>query len=336
MLAEARAGVAGPDGTNLLRKEDLRTCECCGVSYAKDDPTAGLKTFGAYILCGTCTTKHALVGKEIGQYLILKPIGAGAMGSVYKAAQTLLERVVALKVLKPELAKNQELKQRFMQEARSGAKLIHPNIVQFIDTGESDGFQYLALEFVDGKNLQELMEKRRVFTVREAANIVCQTLEALTEAFRQNVIHRDIKPANIMLSNSGVVKLSDFGLGKRLDDAGEGLTMAGGTMGTLAYMPPEQVEDSSSVDGRADIYALGATFYHLITGIPPFTGKTMTETVRKVLSEDPPPIKKYCPDVPNVVEKIIAKSMAKDFDKRYQKPESMLRDLRTVIAAGKI
>ena len=196
------------------------------------------------------------------------------MGAVYKARQKSLDRVVALKVLPPRIAKSATFIERFQREARASAKLCHPNLVQGIDVGQDPKSKlwYFAMEFVDGPTLKKLMKQERRLKEKRALEIVREVARALDAIHSVGMIHRDIKPDNILLTSAGEVKVADFGLTREVDDDAE-MTQAGSAVGTPHYMPPEQVRGENDLDIRSDLYALGATLFHILTGKTPFSGK---------------------------------------------------------------
>jgi len=215
-----------------------------------------------------------LAGRTLGDFKLLRRLGRGAMAEVYLAEQQSLRRQVALKVLKRGLAADVNYVQRFQNEARAAAALVHAHIVQIYEVGCADGIHYIAQEYVQGMNLREWMQRRGSPDVRLAVGVMRQTVAALHKAAQAGIVHRDIKPENIMLSQAGEVKVADFGLARiaREDDMLH-LTQVGITMGTPLYMSPEQVE-GKPLDSRSDLYSFGVTCYHLLAGKPPFTGET--------------------------------------------------------------
>ncbi|MEZ6145591.1 MAG: serine/threonine-protein kinase [Planctomycetaceae bacterium] len=207
--------------------------------------------------------------KSLGKYQIKKKLGAGGMGTVFLAVDQQLNRTVALKVLPKDRAENPTLVKRFKSEAKAAAQLEHKNIVRIYETGEIDGYLYIALEYVDGIDVHELVVKRGVIPAKRSLDIIRQVAFALEHASSKQIVHRDIKPANLMIKRDGSVKLADMGLARAVDDSQEtGITRAGMTVGTVDYMAPEQARSSKSADVRSDIYSLGCTWYHMLTGAP--------------------------------------------------------------------
>jgi serine/threonine-protein kinase len=267
---------------------------------------------------------------QIAGYKILSLIGQGAMGKVYKALQISMDRIVAIKVLAPHLAQNEKFVERFFQEARAVARLNHPNIIQGIDVGDSNGVHYFAMEYVDGMDLGEFITKNGAAEEKNALNITIQISKALEHAHKNNLIHRDIKPGNIMITKENTVKLCDLGLArlgpKATDTVGrQALT------GTPAYLSPEQARGLPDIDIRSDIYSLGSTFYYILTGAPPFIGTSAVEVITKHLTQHPTPPKDKKPSISSLTNTIILKMLAKNRLERYQTPTDLLAQLETAL-----
>ncbi|HYK42624.1 MAG TPA: serine/threonine-protein kinase [Thermoanaerobaculia bacterium] len=216
-------------------------------------------------------TEQSLAGRRFGAYDVLEELGSGGMGKVYRAKNVMLERIVALKTLTPLLSSDEGFVQRFLKEARVAARLNHPNIVQIYDFGCVEGIHYLAMEYVDGESLRAILKRGR-FSERDAILVIRQAVRALGVAHAIGIVHRDVKPDNLMLTSRGELKLVDLGIAKRLDEDGQGLTATGQAVGTPHYISPEQIRGLKDIDARSDIYSLGATFYHLVTGQAPYKG----------------------------------------------------------------
>jgi serine/threonine-protein kinase len=269
-----------------------------------------------------------LTGRTFGDFRVLRRLGQGGMGQVYVAEQVSLRRKVALKLLKPELASNPTSLARFKQEAEAVARATHANIVQIYFIGEVDGLPYMALEYVEGRSLRDLLEKKGPPALPLALNIMWQVAEALRRACELGIVHRDIKPENILLTEQDAVKVADFGL-SRLGEATATtlrLTGSGDTLGTPLYMSPEQVE-GRPVDHRTDIYSFGVTCYHMLAGEPPFTGATPYEVAFKHVQEDARPLASVRPDLPPGVCAIVHKMMAKDPAERFQTAAELLLEI---------
>lgn len=272
--------------------------------------------------------KRDLTGQQLGDYRLLRRLGQGAMAEVYLAEQISLQRHVALKILRPELASDQTYIQRFQREAQAAASLVHPNIVQIHEVGCIDGIYYIAQEYVRGQNLKQHLSRHGPVDVKTALVIMHQVAAALSRAAEQGIVHRDIKPENIMISDRGEVKVADFGLARlvRRGDAVE-LTQAGMTMGTPLYMSPEQIE-GKPLDCRSDIYSFGVTCYQMLAGVPPFQGDTALSVAIQHLKKAPVPLEHRRPDLPPSLCRIVHKMLAKAREDRYQTPWELLQDLR--------
>ncbi|HXG08477.1 MAG TPA: serine/threonine-protein kinase [Gemmataceae bacterium] len=273
--------------------------------------------------------------RSLGEYRILRRLGEGGMGAVYLAFHEKQGHQVAIKVLGEHLATNQDFVDRFYREAKSGALLNHPNIVRTVTVGQDRATykHYLVLEFVDGPSSLALLQQRGPLPVGDAVHVALDIARALEHAHSRNIVHRDIKPDNILLTRSGVAKLADLGLAKRTDEASH-LTAARQGFGTSYYMPYEQAVNAKKADGRSDIYALGATLYHLLTGQVPFPGENHIEVVEKKMRGDFPPASSINPQVPPALDRILKKMLARDPRDRYQTASELIVDLeRTGLAA---
>lgn len=268
-------------------------------------------------------------GSVVGQYRLVRLIAAGGMGEVYEAIQLSLERRVALKLIAPHLTRQPEFLQRFEREAKAAALLNHPNIVQVYDFGCVDGQHYLAMEFVDGNDVSELLRARGKLPVEEALSIVEQTAKALDAALEARIIHRDIKPANLLLTKSGVLKVSDLGLAKRVDEVSD-MTLTGAGIGSPHFLAPEQASDARSADHRADIYSLGITLLFLLTGKRPFDRSSAFSIVLAHAQQPLPSGAELGAPLPAGVEALIRKMAAKNRDERYATYKELLEDVARV------
>lgn len=273
-------------------------------------------------------------GLILGKYEILDEIGRGGMGVVYRAKDVRIERMVAIKelLINPSLAKAaEEIVARFHREAQTAGSLQHPNIVTIHDFGEDSGSHYIAMEFIEGKNLKEYMEEGHHFSEEEIINILVQTCEGLQHAHDRNIVHRDIKPDNISITSKGDVKITDFGIARMSsNNPMMSMTQDGTMLGTLGYISPEQLQDSRRVDHRADIFSLGAMMYELYTTQLPFDGGNLGATILKIVSEDPTPPTRLNADLDPRIEKIIMKSLQKLPDFRYQSAREIADELRQI------
>ena len=276
--------------------------------------------------------------KKIGRYEILEELGHGAMGTVYRAKDPAMDRVVAVKtIISLVLANDQgnDFRERFYREARAAGALAHPGIVPVFDVGEHEGLPFLVMEFISGKTLADTMRKGERMTLDRVCEIGQKVAEALGYAHQHGVVHRDIKPANILLTSKeahGIVrpKITDFGVAKL---AVGHTTLTGQILGTPAFMPPEQIT-GGPIDGRADIFSLGVVLYVMATGEQPFPGESMTAVSYKVVHTEPVPPRKLNPSIPLKLESIILKCLTKNPDERYQTGEDLARDLGELRTVG--
>ncbi len=276
-----------------------------------------------------------MIGAKLGNYRILEKIGAGGQGTVYKATDTKLGRAVVIKVLPPELTLKEANLKRFEREARLASALDHPNICTIFDLNEIGGVHFIAMQYVEGKNVRELVSGRPL-DLRSALSIAIQVADALAAAHSRGIIHRDIKAGNVMVTPAGQVKILDFGLAKLLDHEGGGihqtdLTEVGIPYGTATYAAPEQAR-GESVDARADIFSTGVLLYEMLTGTWPFTGKTSVDVRHAVLHDEPPALYEARPGgAPQQLQAILDRALAKDPKQRYQKVNELRDDLRAVL-----
>lgn len=267
-------------------------------------------------------------GKNLGDFHLLRRLGQGGMGQVYLAEQISLKRKVAIKTMRTDLAVSATSLQRFKAEAEAIARVSHANIVQVYAIGEEAGLHFMALEYVEGRNLREFLDKKGPPEITLALRIMRQVAAALLRASELGIIHRDIKPENILLTKRGEIKVADFGLSRCFAAEAEtqNLTQTGITLGTPLYMSPEQVQ-GHALDPRTDIYSLGVTCYHLFAGRPPFAGQTPFEVALHHVQTEPEPLNEVRPDLPPAICAIVHKMMAKDVLKRYQNCGELLREL---------
>src|SRR6202163_2593785 len=281
-----------------------------------------------------------LTGRRLGPYEILSAIGAGGMGEVYKARDTRLDRIVAIKVLPTHLADRSELRERFEREARTIASLNHPHICTLFDIGQQDGIDYLVMEYLEGEMLAQRLLKGSL-PLEQVLQYAIEIADALDKAHRKGVTHRDLKPGNIMLTKSGT-KLLDFGLAKlkqevapantrlsQLPTVNEPLTAQGTIVGTLQYMAPEQLE-GKGVDARTDIFAFGAVVYEMATGKRAFEGKSQASVISAIMSSDPPPISSLQPMTPPALDHLVKTCLAKEPDDRWQSASDLRRELKWI------
>ena len=268
--------------------------------------------------------------KTLGRYKILGELGRGAMGAVYRAVDPLIERDVAIKTLLPELPPEvmEEVRERFIREARSAGRLNHPNIVTIFDVGEQDGVAYIAMELLEGRSLQQVMKERRL-PFEESAELVAQVADALDAAYQFKIVHRDVKPANVMVGPNGRAKLTDFGVA-RVDSSS--MTQTGAALGSPKYMSPEQVL-GLPIDPRSDIFSLGVMLYEMLTGRTPFerpTDTTVFSLMNRIAGEPHPHLREIDSKIPQGYEAIVDRALAKKPEQRYPRAGEMAADLRRV------
>ncbi|MBN1443067.1 MAG: protein kinase [Planctomycetes bacterium] len=296
-------------------------------SRSKRPPTAGARS-DLPSRAARANEQDEYIGKVFGGCRLIEKIAAGGMGVVYRALQLNLSRMVAVKVLSKELSNDESFVRRFIEEARSAAQLNHGNIVHINDVGDYHGVFYFTMEYVDGVTLKDELQEHERLPVRRAVDIVLQVCGALQHAHSRGIIHRDIKPENIMITRDGLVKLADLGLAKKLTPSGaENLTHAGSILGTPFYMAPEQAKDFSQVDERSDIYSLGVTFFKMLSGSVPFSGRTPIEVMLKVVEGQRPALHDLCPDIPEAVEATLDRMMDRIPERRYQTVSELVQDL---------
>ncbi len=272
--------------------------------------------------------------QQIPGFQIMSKLGQGAMATVYKARQLSLDRIVAIKVLPKRLSENQEFVDRFYREGRAAARLNHPNIVQAIDVGESGGYHYFVMEYIDGKTVYDILQDKKVIEELEAVRVTLQTALALDHAHARGFIHRDVKPKNVIINNDGEVKLADMGLAREVSDYKTAQSEAGRAYGTPYYISPEQIRGEINIDFRADIYSLGATLYHMVTGRVPFEGSTPSAVMHKHLKEELVPPDHINTRLSSGIAEIIETMLAKQRDERYLSTKDLMADLNSVAEGG--
>jgi len=269
-------------------------------------------------------------GQKIPGYKVLGKLGAGAMASVFKARQMSLDRTVAIKVLPRKFSSNPQFIERFYAEGRAAAQLNHPNIVQAYDVGKAGDYHYFVMEFVDGRTVYDDIVRHRRYAEADALDIVIQIAEALQHAHQRGLIHRDVKPKNIMINQQGMAKLADMGLARAVSDKEMAEAEAGKAFGTPYYISPEQIRGELTIGPPADIYSLGATLYHMVTGSVPFDGKNPSAVMHKHLKADLVAPDHVNPKLGAGISEVIEMMMAKEARRRYQTCADLLIDLRAV------
>ncbi len=307
-------------------------CSNCGVEIEADDSFAG-----AVAQCPSCNSTVMIPmqgikpGMKIAGYEIIRRLGAGGMGEVWLAKQTAMDRKVAMKILSPALTYSKDFVDRFLKEVKTSAKLEHQNIVTAHDAGVENSIYYLAMSYVDGVPLENRLTIDKQIPEKEALHIVRSVAEALCYAWNEfHILHRDIKPSNIMLDTKKTVKLMDMGISKSVSEE-KGLTMTGMIIGTPHYMSPEQARADADIDCRSDIYSLGATLYHLVTGEVPYDATTAMGILTKHITEPFPPPQEKNPNISNECSTLLEIMMSKKAENRQENWEDVIRDIDLVM-----
>lgn len=316
----------------FITSEELEECKAAAEGGAE-------ALLGNLVKAGYLTATQAKrilhersLGQQIPGYKLLDKLGQGAMGTVFKARQLSMDRLVAIKVLSQRLAANQTYLERFKREAHIAAKLSHNNVVQAIDVGFAGKIQYFVMEYVAGTTIQQELDEGKVYEEREAIELVLQIAQALQHANRRQLIHRDIKPANIILTPERVAKLADLGLARGTTDRALAKAERGLAIGTAYYIAPEQIYGQEDLDCRADIYSLGATLYHMVTGQPPFPGEKIEEVYTAHLERELTPPDHLNTKLSAGLGEVVEFMMAKDRGQRYRSPDDLILDLECLLA----
>src|SRR2546428_5758829 len=270
-------------------------------------------------------------GTKLGRYEIRSKLGAGGMGEVYLAQDAKLDRKVAIKFLPESLVADEQARKRLIREAQAAAKLDHPNICAIHEVGEEDGRSFIVMQYVEGETLDARM-KRKPLELKDSLTIAAQVADALSDAHAHGIIHRDIKPSNIIITARGQAKVMDFGLARMTTGATDSeaetqslLTTPGSVIGTVPYMSPEQVR-GEALDARSDIFSFGVVLYEMLSGRRPFSAVTAAETISSILTREPTPLVRYAPALPEELQRIVRKCLAKDKRHRYQSARDLLID----------
>jgi serine/threonine-protein kinase len=323
--------------TIILTSRGAREDMVAGFESGADDYI--VKPVDLAILRGRLTAAVRIVQavpppRQIPGYQLLGRLGAGAMATVYKARQVSLDRTVAVKILPRKFSQMPEFVERLYAEGRAAAKLNHPNIVAALDVGRHGDTHYFVMEYVEGHTVYERLVKEGPYAEAEALSIGIQVAAALEHAHHAGLVHRDVKPKNILITKAGVAKLADMGLARAVSDREAAEAEAGRAYGTPYYISPEQIRADMNIDARADIYSLGATLYHMVTGKPPFEGPEVSAVLRKHLREPLVPPDHVNPELTNGMSEIIELCMVKSPTQRYATTADLLEDLRAVAAGG--
>ncbi|MBB1013425.1 Stk1 family PASTA domain-containing Ser/Thr kinase, partial [Dietzia kunjamensis] len=273
-----------------------------------------------------------------GRYEIGEPLGYGGMSEVRRGRDTVLGRDVAVKIMRPELARDETFYQRFRREAQNSASLNHPSIVAIYDQGEehtADGsLPYIVMEVVEGDTLRDIVRMDGPMEVERALGVMADVCGALDFSHKKGIVHRDVKPANIMISRDGAVKVMDFGIARALSDSSSTLTNTSSVLGTAQYLSPEQAR-GETVDARSDLYSAGCVLYEMVAGVPPFTGESPVAVAYQHVRESPAPPSAVNPEVSRYVDAVVMQAMAKNPENRYTSAGEMRTDLLTVLTAGR-
>ena len=265
---------------------------------------------------------------DIGKYKIVELVGEGAMGVVYRGRDTVLDRSVAIKVMNEAIARQDDLRRRFLHEAQAAASLQHPNVVTIFDLGDVDGHLFIAMEFVEGIDLEKLMESGQLLSLQAKLDIMIDVLTGLSFAHKRGIIHRDIKPANVRVTGDGRAKIMDFGVAHL---ASSSMTTTGSLLGTPSYMAPEQITEGKTTE-QTDIFAVGGVLYQLLTNMKPFEGPTLQNLFFRIITEEPKPVSALMPNLPRSLDAIVQKAMAKEPKDRYANALAMANELSAVRA----
>ena len=323
---------------SFCTEDELKRCRVEFKKRLKDNPTTleqilleyGFVTKSQIDRVKNTITEARSASHQIPGYKILGKLGAGAMAVVYKARQISLDRTVAVKVLPKRFSENPDYVSRFYKEGRAAAKLNHNNIVQAIDVGEAGGYHYFVMEYVEGKTIYDDLAAGKIFPEDVAIDIILQVAQALAHAHHRGLIHRDVKPKNIMINKTGVIKLADMGLARETSDIKAAESEAGKAFGTPYYIAPEQIRGELDIDARADIYSLGCTLYHMITGRLPFQADNPSDVMRKHLKEPLIPPDHINTALSAGISEVVEVAMAKKKQDRYNTAEELIEDLEAI------
>ncbi|NOZ24209.1 MAG: protein kinase [Planctomycetes bacterium] len=345
-----------PEPEELPNLPPMKFCDMCDGSVPGKEIMQGEATWvGEKLICGDCLAggvlrrlrgagkeegekrkdkkkakKEAKPGelKEVGPYRIVEKIGDGELGPVHKAEQTAMHRTVALKILSEKATGDEKWLAAYLREANLAGQLVHPNILLIYDIDEADGVHYIAMEYVDGDSMHAILKKQKSLPIARAKSVLTQIAQAVEHAFEHKIPHRDIKPANILYDKNGTAKLGGFGTSVLLNTKPpKGIAAGERDLSNFIYCPPEFFRDGEDLDFRSDMYSLGACFYHMMTGRPPYEAADLKDLAPKVRAKGPKPPREIASGFPDSLCRIIEKAMAKEPDDRYQVPKELLWDL---------
>jgi serine/threonine-protein kinase len=274
----------------------------------------------------------SITDQVIPGYQMIEPIGQGSMGKVFKARQVSMDRLVAIKILRPGLARRKDFLERHKREAQMAARLSHPNLINAIDVGQAGEIHYFVMELAEGETLRDTLDRGETYSEEEALNIIVKVVKALEHAHAKGLVHRDVKPANIVVMKDGTVKLADLGMAQDTADAELIQSEKGQRIGTPYYMAPEQIEAEDGIDGRTDLYGVGATLFHMVTGRPPFPSQRVDKVLHDHLHCKPEPAYKVNDEVSKDLSAVIAKLLQKKPERRYASATELLADLYDLLA----
>jgi serine/threonine-protein kinase len=320
----------------LVAREELQSCRSQSDSTIGPEPLLKRLVKAGFLTPSQARRASqemsALLHQQIPGFELMEKLGQGSMGVVYKGRQLSMNRLVAIKILHPRLSADPQLLQRMVREAHLAAKLSHNNIVQAIDAGSAGGsLHYFVMEYVEGTTIKEELEKGKIYGETEALHIVLQVAHALQHAHGRGLIHRDVKPANIILTNERVAKLADLGMARETADEAGARAEKGMTIGTPFYIAPEQILGKEDIDGRVDIYSLGATLYHMVTGQPPFPGTKIDDVLSAHLKKELTPPDHLNTSLSSGLGEVVEFMMAKKRRKRYRTPADVIIDLECLL-----
>ena len=317
-----------------MQPDDVSAVAAGSASGSAGDPTSDATVISTGPTAATADPGStaalgaALAGTMLGPYRLESFVGGGGMGAVFRALDTTLDRVVAVKVLSRAQSADEDMLRRFRNEAQSAARLDHENIGRVHAVGSDRGWHYIVFEYIEGRNLRDLVRDEGPFDVGRAIDVAIQVADALEHAAERDVVHRDIKPSNIVITPAGRARVVDMGLARLPPAAGDAdLTASGMTLGTFDYIAPEQARDPRAADVRSDLYSLGCTLFFMLAGRPPFAEGTMVQKLLQHQQDPPPAIESLRPEVPKRLAGILARMMAKDPADRYQRPAVLVADL---------